>query len=107
MLSNLTNTQLVKSVKNVVVNTKRLPGGVHVFMFGSACYRISPNDIDMLFVYDASLVPPCTAYSVFKPLMTDIEYSVGIPIHSLVLSQDEVRKTGFIGKVEPIELRST
>lgn len=73
-------------------------------MFGSACYRIRPNDIDMLFIYDASLLPPGTAYSAFKPLMTDIEHSVGIPIHSVVLSQDEASKTGPLWLKEPLKI---
>jgi len=97
----------MRSVRNAVQNARGLPDGVQVFLFGSVCYRDHPNDIDMLFVYDASLLPPRSAYGAFRPLMAEIEAMVDIPIRSVVLSQDEARESGFVEEVEPIELRST
>ncbi len=104
MSSNLTNTHLVK---NAVGNAKHLPNGVQVFIFGSACYCTHPNDIDILFVYDSSSLPPQSAYAALRPIMTEVEKVVGIPVHSVVLSQDEARMSGFMDTVEPVEVRST
>jgi hypothetical protein len=94
-------------VKNIVANAGCLPEGVRVFLFGSACYRECPNDIDLLFVYDASCLSPRSAYAALRPLMTEIENVVAVPVRSVVLSDNEARESRFIEEVEPIELRST
>lgn len=94
-------------MKKAVGNARSLPDGVQVFLFGSACYRNNPNDIDMLFVYDSSLIPPKSAYPAFRPIITEIEKMVGISVRSVVLSQDEARETGFIDEIEPIQLSTT
>ena len=106
MPKTLQNTSLVRSVKNVVGNATGLPDGASVYLFGSACYRDRPHDVDMLFVYNTSLLPPATAYTAFKPLVRLIESEVAIPVHPIVLSEHEARKTGFIEDIEPIVLKS-
>lgn len=95
------------SVKSIVENAGGLPDGVQVFLFGSACYHEHPNDIDLLFVYDASCLPPRSAYAALRPLMTEIENIVAVPVRSVVLSDNEAHESRFIEEVEPIELRST
>lgn len=95
------------SVKHVVENAKNLPDGVQVFLFGSACYREQPNDIDMLFVYDSHVIPARSAYAVLQPLMADIRDTADVPVRPVILSDNEARASHFIEDVEPIELRST
>lgn len=97
----------MKSVKSIVANTKRLPDGVDVFVFGSACYRIHPNDIDMLFIYDANLLPPQSAYSAIRPLIVDIQNKVSLSVHSVILTRREASDSRFVDEVEPIRLRPT
>ena len=100
-------THLGTNVRNVVDAAESLPDGVTVFLFGSACYRDCPNDIDMLFVYEAASLPPQSAYSALQPLMAEIENAVGVPVRSVVLTEEEARESGFVSEVEAIELRST
>ena len=107
MSKTLLNTQPAMSVRSVVKNAESLPDGVQVFLFGSACYREHPNDIDLLFVYDANVLPARSAYAALKPLMLEIESIVSVPVRSVVLSDDEAGSSRFIEQVEPIELRST
>ena len=90
----------------MIGNATGLPDGASVYLFGSACYRNRPNDIDMLFVYNASLLPPATAYAAFKPLIRRIESEVAIPVHPVVLSEREAQESGFIEDIEPIALKS-
>ena len=92
-------------MRRVVENAKHLPSGVRIYLFGSACYRERPNDIDLLYVYDATTVPTDTAYSRFQPLSRQIEDVVGIRVHPTVLSTKEAMESLFIERIEHIELR--
>jgi hypothetical protein len=92
------------SVTKSVASAKNLPSGARVFIFGSACYREDPNDIDMLFLYDSSTLPPHAAYSAFQPLLKLINKAINKSIHSIVLSIEEAEASHFIKNVEPIEL---
>lgn len=78
-----------------------------MYVFGSACHHDRPNDLDMLFVYDSTVVPCDAAYAAFEPLIQLVEDKVGIRVHSVVLSVDEARNSGFVEQVAAIELRST
>lgn len=101
------NTSLKASVKNVVENAADLPNGTRVYLFGSACYRQRPQDIDILIVYDEDVVPSRSAYSCFQPLSRSIEDAVRIPCHPTVISIREINNSRFIERVEPTELRRT
>ena len=95
------------SVRNAVENVENLPDGSRVFLFGSACYRSDPSDIDILYIYDAESAPPKDAYARFLPVSNEITRSVGIDVHATVLSTTEVQESKFLERVEPQELRST
>jgi hypothetical protein len=95
------------SVRNAVESVENLPDGSRVFLFGSACYRSHPSDIDILYIYDSKLVPPEDAYARFRPVSNEIARSVGINVHATVLSETEVKESRFLERVEPHELRST
>lgn len=95
------------SVRNAVENVEDLPDGSRVFLFGSACYRSHPRDIDILYIYDANSVPPRDAYARFRPVSNEITRSVGVNVHATVLSTTEVQESRFLERVEPHELRST
>lgn len=101
------NTSLRTSVRNVVENAEDLPRGTSIYLFGSACYRQHPEDIDILIVYDTAVVPSSAAYSRFQPLSRSIEDAVRIPVHTTVLSIQELQDSSFIERVEPTELRRT
>ena len=107
MSRTFSNTALWRSVKSVVDKARGLPEATRISLFGSACYHGRPNDIDMLFVYDSTVVPCDVAYAAFKPLMQEVEEGVGIRVHAVVLSVDEAGESRFVEQVDPIELRST
>lgn len=94
-------------MKSVVENARGLPEGVDVYLFGSARDHGQPNDIDMLFIYDSTVVPCDNAYHVFLPLVRAVQNKLGIPVHAVVLSAEEARNTRFIDMVAPMRLRST
>ena len=95
------------SVKIAVENAKNVPEGIQVFLFGSACYRVQPSDIDMLIVYDADIISAESAYAKMQPLLAEIRAITVIPVRPVILSDQEARDSHFIEDVEPIELRST
>ena len=93
------------SVRNAVENAENLPNGARVYLFGSACYRQHPRDIDLLFVYDDRILPPEEAYGSFRPMSEYVGDQVGIHVHPTVLSVSEFEASNFLEKVEPVELR--
>lgn len=106
-LTILRNTQHAVNVKIAVENAKNIPDGVQVFLFGSACYRDQPNDIDLLIIYDSDIMSAESAYAELLPLLADIRAITVIPVRPVILSDQEARDSHFIEDVEPIELRST
>ena len=94
-------------MKSAVEDAGTLPSSVRIYLFGSACYRQCPSDIDILIVYDADIVSPIDAYSAFRHVTRRIEERVGIHVHQTVLTKAEVEHSRFIEKIEPIELRAT
>ena len=101
------NTALPMSVRTAVEDVENLPDGSRVFLFGSACHRSHPSDIDILYIYDPKLVRPEDAYARFRPVSNEIARSVGINVHATVLSVTEVEESRFLDQVEAHELRST
>ena len=95
------------NVKNAVANAKNLPSNTCIYLFGSACHREQPSDIDILCVYDTSVIPSDAAFARFVPLSQQIHAATGIPVHPTILSTKELADGRFLQRVEPIELRRT
>lgn len=98
---------LKTSVKNAVANANNLPNNTCIYLFGSACHRQQPDDIDILCVYDTAEIPSDTAFAQFRPLTHQIRAATGIPVHPTILSTKELVDAEFLQRVEPIELRRT
>lgn len=98
---------LKTSVTNAVANAGNLPSNAHIYLFGSACHREQPKDIDILYVYDTTTTPSEMAFAEFRPLSRDIQAAIGIQVHPTVLSTKELADSQFLQRVEPIELRRT
>src|SRR5436853_7581843 len=90
---------LVTSVRHAVLRAESPREGISIYLFGSACHASAPSDIDLLFVYDPSHVPPSKAYERCRPIMAAVEGACGIPVHPVVLTTDEERTTAFLNRV--------
>lgn len=83
-----------------------VPDGVKCYVFGSILTDVyRANDIDVLFVYDASKVEPSRIYQVLSPLRSALERCAGRPVHPVVLSTSEAAADGFRERVESVSLR--
>ena len=68
-----------------------------LFLFGSSLYSESPNDLDLLVVYEVSM-PVIEALEFRSKLIGKLRRHISLPIHVVLLSADEEREIGFISK---------
>jgi hypothetical protein len=72
-------------------------GQIRIYLFGSAKYKISPNDLDILLTYNnkiLSLVEVAIIKQEFKAFLDNLDRE--IPTDLLVLSYEEERQINFI-----------
>lgn len=69
---------------------------IRVYLFGSCLSSDHPGDIDILIVYDNSIVSIDSALRVRSDLYTLLSQVVNIPCDICLLSEDEVRCNSFI-----------
>lgn len=72
-------------------------GQIRIYLFGSAKYKLSPNDLDILLTYNnkvLSLVEVATIKKEFKVFLDNLD--MAIPTDLLVLSYEEERQINFI-----------
>lgn len=69
-----------------------------IYLFGSAVYSRTPNDIDILLVYDKqSLRSVLAGKKKIKELLSP-KFD-GLPIHFTTLSRKELKQTRFLNKI--------
>jgi predicted nucleotidyltransferase len=68
---------------------------IRLYLFGSAVHCKDPRDVDILLVYPDG-VPPETAIRTRSRLVSRLKKILARPIHSVLLSETEVRETAFI-----------
>lgn len=78
--------------------------GIRIWMFGSACVSETPKDIDVLIVYDATVVPIGLAIELRGRLANLIAAEAKLPADIVLLSCQEVAETQFIERIQPILL---
>lgn len=98
---------LEMNVRRELKRIENVPRGATIYLFGSACYLKNPEDVDILVVYDPSLIPPEKAYSCIRPISVAAERVTNRNIHLTVLTNKEAADTGIIDAVEAIELHGT
>ena len=83
----------------------RPPEGLALFVFGSALRSRCPGDLDLLVLYDETIIRPRDAYSTIGPVVCELEASLGLPVHLAVLSHREERQTNFISEMACVPIR--
>jgi len=83
----------------------RVPSSSRLYIFGSALTSDSPNDLDVLVVYDPVACPPRVAYQVHRRTVLDLEQYYGLPVHLTLLTSSEEVGTDFIKRTGAIEGR--
>lgn len=81
----------------------RVPSSSKLYLFGSVLTSASPNDLDVLVVYDPIASPPEFAYKEHRDTVTDLEKCYGLPVHLTLLTRSEEGGTSFISRVGAIE----
>src|SRR5690242_14139862 len=81
----------------------RVPSSSKLYIFGSALTSISPNDLDVLIIYDPFICPPEDAYRFHSETIFDLETCYGLPVHLSLLTPSEESGTDFIGRTRAIE----
>lgn len=66
-----------------------------LFLFGSARYSENPRDVDILVVYGSALSPDKALHFRAK-LIRKLKKYIAIPIHVILLSDNEEREVEFI-----------
>ena len=81
------------------------PEGVEPYVFGSALNsRSGARDLDVLLVYDKSIVASSRVYAAISPLLRRLQDLAKLPVDPIVLSQEEERAERFIELVGAIPL---
>ena len=81
------------------------PEGVaSMYLFGSA-RRAEPqvNDVDLLVVYRAGLEKDA-GRTIRRPVERALEAKFHLPVHLLLLSENEVKQTGFVETEDAVEV---
>lgn len=83
----------------------KLPRGSKAFIFGSALGKAEPNDLDILIVYDSTVVAPERAYLRHKCFLDNIKGKTSLPTDITLLTRHEERQLKFIEQTgaKPIE----
>lgn len=67
-----------------------------LYAFGSCLVKSTFNDIDILIVYDKNQIHPQYANQLFKPLIDNLQSDFTIPLHVIILNQDEEKEVSFV-----------
>jgi predicted nucleotidyltransferase len=81
----------------------RIPESSELYVFGSALTSTTPNDLDVVVIYDPQACPPREAYSVHRETVVDLEKCYQLPIHITLLTLSEEASTEFIRRTGAIE----
>jgi predicted nucleotidyltransferase len=81
----------------------RIPKSSKLYVFGSALTATTPNDLDVLVIYDPQACPPQKAYSVHRETVVDLEKYYQLPVHITLLTFSEEASTEFIRRTGAIE----
>jgi predicted nucleotidyltransferase len=80
----------------------RIPEGSRLFIFGSVLTSSSPNDLDVLVVYDPVTCPSHRAYAIHRDLVSDLEDLYALPVHLTLLTPSEELGTAFIARTKAV-----
>lgn len=81
----------------------KAPENSMLYIFGSFLHVECPADLDVLVIYDPSIVHPATAYIAHEPLFNELNRHTGLAVDSTLLTHSEAKQTNFafiVGAVE-------
>jgi predicted nucleotidyltransferase len=74
--------------------------GIELYLFGSVLTSERPKDVDLVIVYDPSLVDVDKAIAIRQSLRSGIHEVAGVPADILLLSTSEVEQTNFLNRID-------
>ncbi|WP_147270548.1 hypothetical protein [Marinomonas foliarum] len=82
----------------------KLPEGTEVYVFGSFINTASPNDLDILFLYDPSKCLPQNAYKEHLSFIEYLEVCSELKVDATLLTYEEQLESNFlaISKAIPV-----
>ena len=83
--------------------TNDIPDWADVYVFGSAVHSQTPNDLDLLVVYELSLCPPEKAREEAEHLAEKLARNTNLQPHVVVLSKAEEQDVKFIQSEKGVE----
>jgi predicted nucleotidyltransferase len=84
--------------------TTSLPKSSLAYLFGSFLSSASPNDVDVLIVYDPQSCAPSQAYELHRGFLNRLRETTGIAVHATLLTTDEERGCNFIKDTGAVRL---
>jgi len=82
-----------------------LPKGLEVFIFGSFLYKLNPNDLDMLVIYDLEFISSSEVSIKCKECIFLLSKYFTLKVDVIFLTIDENKGSGFVEKVHAITPR--
>jgi predicted nucleotidyltransferase len=82
----------------------KLPEKSTAYVFGSFLYKESPNDIDILILYDPVICAPEKAYLIHNLFIENIKNLFGLPVDITLLTYMEEQRAGFIEKAQAVPI---
>lgn len=83
-----------------------VPKDTAVYVFGSILNSISPNDLDLLVIYNPNTYPKTEIYNCCEELISSLSKYFKLDVDVTYLTYSEVKQVSFIEKVEAIPLVS-
>ena len=84
--------------------TTSLPKSSLAYLFGSFLNSTSPNDVDVLIVYDPQFCAPANTYELHGSFVNRLQEITGIAVHITLLTTDEERECNFINDTRAVRL---
>ena len=73
-----------------------------LFLFGSYMQSVNPHDIDLLWLYDKTVMSPESMLARVNEIESFMAARLPVPIHHTILSTTENEEMGFIESVDAV-----
>lgn len=73
-----------------------------LFLFGSYIQSLNPHDIDLLWLYDKTVMSPESMLATVNEIESFMAARLPVPIHHTILSTTENAETGFLESVDAV-----
>lgn len=87
---------LLKMMPDLCENISSLDS--KLYLFGSACNNLSPNDIDIILMYPYNLHKMYEILQLRDEIKLFLEYKIKLQVHILTLSYEEEKQILFLSK---------